>query len=672
MNELFVELGVEELPASFLAPAADAFAAGIKKLLGDIPHGAIRTAWTPRRLAVSVVGVDAQRPMVEKLVTGPGVAQAFVDGQPGPIAISFAKARGIEPSQLQVVDTPKGKVIGFLKMEGGERTIDVLAAGLGAVILGLPMRKTMRWEAGSVRFGRPIRHLCAVFGGQRVETIVAGVVASHATHGHWLRAPERVEVDSLASYLTGLRQHFVMADPVERKNVLTQQLHLAASHVHAEVDLDAALLDEVNNLIEWPRVIVGHFDPALLELPPRLLVESMKKHQRYFPLYQDGKLSHHFLVAINNPQGDAAVIAAGNARVLGARFYDARFFYAEDRKKPLAAHGERLAGMTWIRNLGTMAERQASLSAAAGRVAAALGEAEATQAAAVAAGALCKSDLTTQMVGEFPELQGHVGRLLALADGASSEVAAAIEEHYLPRFAGDALPVTRAGLVLALADRLHALSRCFSIGIKPSASADPQGLRRAALGAVLLIQALGYAGAVDTLLEAADPSGAGVRAEVRDFLLGRLKARLLEEGHPTDLVEAVFATGDTCVIPLTAKVQALSARVQDGTFGPIKTAFKRAAGLVKEHRATEVDAGLFEKEAEGALLAALASIPAAGAEASAQVEALAALRPVVDTFFDAVLVMTDDLPRRSNRLSLLRSVVDRFASLADFTRLSLD
>ena len=675
-EELFVEISTEEIPARLLDGAAEALEAGLIKLLGAIPHGAARRYATPRRIAVAVAEVAMTRPSTVKLITGPPAPQVFVSGDPAkgltPAGEAFCRARGVSPESLELMDGPKGKVAACRKVEGGEPTHAVIAAGLEALILGIPFKRSMRWSAGSARFARPIHGVCARHGQRKIEARVAGMETTDRSRGHFLLAPEMFSFRDSLDWLTELRSRHVLADPHERRGQILHQLRTRLEELGADAGdgtIDAELLAEVVNLVEAPRVIVGAFAPELLELPPRLLVESMKKHQRYFPVYRDGVLTNQFLVVTNNPFGDAAIIAEGNARVLAARFHDARFFYAEDRQLRLEAHGAKLGGMMWIRGLGTMAARQEALSLAAAELAADTG---ADPAEAARAGALCKADLCTQMVGEFPELQGHVGRLLAALDGEPEAVSRAIEEHWLPRFAGDTLPQTPAGRALALAERLTLLSQAWSIGIRPSATTDPQGLRRAAAGALQILLDMGRRGDIRTLLDRACPNNRAHHAEVAEFIQGRLKAMLTADPLPADLVEAVIATSGMDLVHDALRARALGALVRDGTFGPIKITFRRAAGLVKDHALAAYDPARFQHDAEQDLHRALALVPDARGDADAMIAALAALKPHVDRLFDAVLVMCEDPDLRNNRLGLLKSVTQRFAGLADFTRLSVE
>ena len=659
MGELFVEVRTEELPARFVVPAVEGLAANLAKLLGTLAPNPPRLFSTPRRFAVAFDGVEARRPLVERLVTGPPVGTAFKDGVATPAAEAFARKNGTTIDALEQVETPKGVVVAVRRMEGGESTTHLVGEGLSAAILAVPFKKTMRWGRGTVKFGRPIHAVTAVLDGERVDAEVAGISTGNTSVGHWLWHPEPFPVPDAMHWLAELNKRDVLADADERRRVMVRGLERAAERLGAELRLDDDLVAEVVNLVEFPTVIVGEFDASLLELPPRLLVEAMKVHQRYFPLYVDGRLSHRFLVVSNNPRGDADLIAAGNARVLAARFHDAKFFFAEDRKKSLANHGEKLAGMVWIRGLGTMFERQAAVAQAGGELAAAVGADPATTRAA---GNLCKCDLATQMVGEFPELQGHVGRLLADAEGRPN--ALAIEEHYLPRFTGDALPTTAEGRALALAERITLLGAAFAKGMQPTGGADPQGLRRAANGIVAIVLDVGYDGDVASLCALAGVD----RPDVTEFILARLRATLQAEGHATDLIEAVFATGGSDIVHIAERTRRMSDMVRSGEFGPIRTAFRRAAGLVKDHASAAFTPACFEHASEGALATALSGVN--GTDVAGSLAALAALRPLLDDFFNAVLVMCDDPAVRANRLGLLKAVTSAFAPLADFTRLS--
>jgi glycyl-tRNA synthetase beta chain len=673
---LFLEIGTEELPARFVGPAMEGIASALGKLLGALAPEPPRVWGTPRRVAVAFDGVLLQTPEVEKLVTGPPVAVAYRDGQPTPAAVAFAAKFGVPVDALERASGPKGEVIAARRMEGGERLVDLVAAGLEGAILGIPFQKSMRWGDRSEQFPRRIRYVCAVLDGARIHTTVCGEPTVATSVGHWLWHPEAFRVSGAESWLAELAQRHVDPDPASRRARIASQLADVAKAEGAQLQPDATLLAEVANLVEWPTPLVGEFEASLLALPERLLVESMKVNQRYFPLYRDGRLLNRFVVISNNPHGNAALIAAGNARVLAARFHDARFFFSEDAKRPLVEHGARLEGMLWLREVKgadgralTMAERQRVLAEASAGLAGLCG---ADAAVARAAASVCKADLCTLMVGEFPELQGHVGRkLLSEVEGGDPAVALAIEEHYHPRFSGDELPGSAAGLALALAERLTLLDAAFRAGLQPKGGADHLGLRRAATGVV----ALATGGGVEPVGVSALFSAAGcaASAEACEFVNARQRASLMEEGVPTDVVEAVFSAGSDALVDRAARARAFGALAADGGLGAIRATFRRVAGLVKQNPGEagtleELDAAALEAPGR-ALRDAVAAIPASQGP-DGQLASLVALRPQVDAYFDGVMVMADDPPVRAARLGLLRAIVARFSTLADFSRLS--
>lgn len=675
MAELFIEIGTEELPARFVGPMCEGLATALAKLLGSLAPCAPRVWGTPRRIAVAFDEVVAETEKVEKLVTGPPVAVAYRDGQPTPAAFAFAAKFGVAVESLERAPGPKGEVIAARRLEGGQRAVDLVAAGLEAAILGIPFKKTMRWGTRREQFPRPIRYVCAVVDGARIETSVCGEATVNTSVGHWLWHPDPFAVVGADAWVRELQARFVEPSIDVRRERISAQLALVAQQERADVRVDAALLDEVTNLVEWSSALVGEFDAALLVLPERLLVESMKVNQRYFPLYRDGQLLNRFVIISNNPHGDGALIAAGNARVLAARFHDAKFFFSEDAKRPLAQHGARLGGMVWLREVKgpngkalTMSERQAAVAVAGERLAGVCG---AHPGSALEAGLLCKSDLPTLMVGEFPELQGHVGRKLAEAEGLGADVALAIEEHYHPRFTGDEIPTTRAGTALALAERLTLIDAAFAAGLQPKGGADHLGLRRAANGVV----AVALGGLVAPLSAAGlfEVAGCAGGAEVCDFVLARMRASLTEDGVPTDVIEAVFSAGGDTLIDRAARARAFGALSADGRMGAIRATFRRVAGLVKQNpgEGTELETldGAALEVAGRSLRDAVAAIPTA-LDPDGQLAALVALRPLVDAYFDAVMVMADAPALRAARLGLLRAIVARFSTLADFSKLS--
>jgi glycyl-tRNA synthetase beta chain len=677
--ELFIEIRCEELPARFVGPAQAALGRATEKLLQGVDTGAVRTWATPRRLAVAVADVLTERPVEEKLITGPSEAAAFRDGAPTPAAQGFARSKGINVADLEIVDGPRGRVIAARVRTGGEQTADLIAAGLEAMILGIPFPKSMQWGAGGIQWGRPIHGVVAMLDGALIPTTVAGIATGNTTLGHRL-TPGPISVTGAADWVDQLRMQNVEPDGEIRRASIETQLAERAQALGTETPDMPDLVAEVANLTECPVVIDAQFEAELLALPPRLLVETMKVHQRVFPLFKDGALVNQFLVVTNHPYATddavAAVISKGNTKVLAARFHDAQFFYAEDRKNDLAAHGERLSGMRWIRDGGTMADKAQRLGALAQSLSDLVGADPDT---ARTVGSLSKADLTTQMVGEFPKLQGHVGRLLAQLQGQGDEVCLGIEEHYLPRYSGDALPTTPSGRAAALADRIDTLTGCFSLGLKPKGSADPLGLRRAANGLLIILRDAKIATGLDALWSQSGfspPNGSGW-ADLQTFVMARLRAQL-QERFATDLVDAVLATGDTDPVALEARAEAMHTLSHTAEFGPIKNTFKRVMGLTKDHESTDYDpAGLVDAAATALhqSLQAVSDQAAGLADAldfSGSLAQLSSLKAPVDTFFDAVLVMHEDETIRRNRLGLLRNVADQFRRIADFTHLSSD
>lgn len=704
--ELLIELGFEELPARMVGPAAAGFAEGVLGLLEGLSHGAVRTYATPRRLAVVVEGLATHQPTTERELMGPPADKAFTDGVPNEAGVAFARSRGADPATLRVVEVPKrGAVAVVTVREGGKAAAEVLAAGLAGVIAKVPFPKTMVWGDGGLSWARPLHRVTVLLGGKPVAGEAHGIGFNDQTIGHRLAA-EPVAVTDEAGWLAALRARFVEPDLAARRARIQDELDRVSASLGADPIRNDELLDEVVNLVEWPVAVVGTFDADLLDLPPRLLVTSMRVHQRYFPIYKAGSLTNQFVVISNNPFASAEVIAEGNARVLRARFFDARFFLREDLAKPLEAHGAKLSSMRWIRGLGTMAEKAARVGALADRLGELLPGLGADPATLRRAAALCKCDLATQMVGEFPELQGHVGRLYAARQGEGEAVAVAIEEHYLPRFSGDDVAVTPAGRLLALAERLDTLVGCFGVGLEPRGGGDPQGLRRAAVGSLQTLLAVGvhidlgrlFAAAVEVFHGearsrdgfeawrqhrgdgAAAKGGEAVVAALVEFALARWKASRVEAGLTGDLVDAVLhastPTGE--LVQLDAKLTALADLAGTPTFAPVLITVKRVLNILGAERrvGASIDPADCPEAVERELLELTAQVRDRVLWLSRELDfagvfaAVTGLAPAVDRFFVGVMVNDPDLAVRARRVGILAEVAELFASVADFSRIS--
>ncbi|MEZ4319025.1 MAG: glycine--tRNA ligase subunit beta [Myxococcota bacterium] len=692
VSELLIELVVEELPASFVRPALESLQSGVLGLLEGIGHGAVRTYATPRRLAVVVEGVEAARPVSKREVLGPPVSSAFKDGEPTKAGIGFARGKGVDPSALKVVEGPKGPVVAVEIEEGGEATRDLVGAGLAAVITAIPFRKSMEWGSGGLRFARPLHRVNALYDGVVIPGSLAGIPFGNHTIGHRLTHRE-IEFVSEAEWLGKLRENAVEPDLHAREMAIRHLLGEASETLGCDAISDSELLEEVLHLVEAPTLVIGRFDAELLSLPSRLLIKAMKAHQRYFPVFRNGGLSNEFVVISNNPWGKADAIAQGNANVLRARFHDAQFFFAEDKRKRLEVHAEQLLKMRWIRGLGTMSDKQARIASLAAELAPRFG---ADPAVARRAGELCKSDLATQMVGEFPDLQGHMGHLYALAQGEPAPVAAAIEEHYQPAGAGDSVASSPAGAALAVAERLDTLVGCFGIGMVPKGSGDPQGLRRAMLGIQATLRHHDVRIELDDLFalgvrqfhaasegfdawEKAQGDGAehaALVAALVEFASGRFRANAVSEGASADLVQAVLDVGSTDGIDRQARLDALLGFAGSDDFLPIMHTFKRVLNITKGHDFPVPDPTAFTEDAERTLAEASTRVGSEVADAVAALQYSRAFQSVltlagpVSDFFDAVLVDAPDPAVKAVRMGLLLRVSSIFLQLADFSKIS--
>lgn len=688
-RELLIELQHEELPAGMIRPALAALEKGVLALLDGVEHGRVRSFATPRRLALVVDAVADGRPRVTKQVLGPPVSSAYKDGVLTKAGEGFARGKGVDPSALVEVDGPKGRVVAAEVTEGGERAEDLVGAGLAGVIAGIPFKKSMEWGTGGFRWARPLHRVVVLLGGAVVPGEVAGIPFGDETVGHRL-CPGAFRVTGFDDWHAGLRERAVTPDLKQREARIRQLLVEASERLGSDPIVDEVLLEEVLHLVEAPTLVIGAFDEELLALPPRLLIKAMKAHQRYFPVFRGGSLTHQFVVISNNPFADEAHVARGNAAVLRARFHDAKFFFAEDQKKPLEVHGAQLAKMKWIDGLGTMAQKQERVAALAAELAHLFG---ADVEAARRAGALCKSDLATQMVGEFPDLQGHMGRLYALAQGEDPRVAAAIEEHYQPAGAGQDAAPSAEGAVVAVADRLDTLVGCFGIGLVPKGSGDPQGLRRCVLGVLTTLQAHGvraelgdlFRRAAMSLDDVADGYDAWAAkrpvldelvAQLVEFASTRFKASATAGGTSGDLVDAVLAVGPADVIDWNARLNGLLGVAGTPDFLPIMHTFKRVLNITAGQDAPVPSPDALTEPAERDLAEATVRVEAEVTAAVGRLDvdgaftsALSLSGPVA-AFFDAVLVEAPDPAVKAVRMGLLLRVAAIFARLADFSRIS--
>ena len=692
---LLFEVGTEELPAGEVQPAVEQLRAGVLSGLdaARLAHGEARTFATPRRLTVVVEAVVGRSPDATRQALGPPVKAAFgPDGTPTKAATKFAEAQGVSVQALRRVQTPKGEYLAAEVTETGRAASALLPGLLGAAVHGIQFKKSMRWGDVEQTFARPVQWLLALHGQEVVPVVFADVKSGRMTLGHRFLSPGPHPVAHPRDYPALLERAHVQADVARRKERIRSEAVEAARKVGGRIREDEALLDQVTQLVEWPTAVLGSFEERHLDLPPEVLVQEMTSHQRYFPVLDAaGKLMPRFVAVSNTPVADPALSRRGYERVLRSRLTDGRFFFDEDRKVPLAARVPALERVVWQGKLGSYAEKVGRIRLLAAALTRAVGRPELLEVVDRAA-FLAKADLTTGMVGEFPELQGVMGREYALASGEPPAVAQAIADHYLPRGASDPVPADDPGALVGMADRLDTLAGLFALGKPPTASADPFGLRRACLGVVHLVLGRGYRLSLDAAVEQALDGvgkklgfGAAPRAEAKsqllDFFRGRLRA-LWGDRARGDVVEAVLAAGFDDLRLARARLDAFAQVVGAPDFTPLAIAFKRVANIVEKQgrdvSPEPADPRLFQEPPEKELARAAREASTevhralAAEDAPAALAAARALKGPVDVFFDKVLVMTDDRPVRENRVRLLREVAKVFAPLADLSRIQAE
>jgi glycyl-tRNA synthetase beta chain len=698
--ELLLEIGVEELPYQFIAPALAILKEAAEQLFKDhrLAFQSVRTLGTPRRLTVVVEGLATLQLSMAKEAMGPSKSVAFDPaGQPTRAAMGFAAGQGVAVHELQVRQTPKGEYLFAVKQELGRPTKVVLGELLPLLIAKLSFPKAMKWNATGVRFARPVRWLVVIYGGATLPIEAAGITAGNKTLGHRvLGSSKGLVVRDSGSYLKGLERQGVTPDPQRRRHMIEEQIATLCKKAGFSLNVDVDLLDQAVYTTECPNAIIGSFKPAYLEVPQEILITSMKEHQGFFSLmHKDtGKLVPHFIAVTNNRAKDMGLIREGNERVLAARLADAKFFFDEDRKVKLEDRVPKLAGVTFQQKLGTMEKKQQRVKKLAGVIASTLRpQDDKLKQACERAAELCKADLLTGVVGEFPELQGIMGGEYAKHDGESEAVSQAIREQYLPRSIEGELPKTIAGQVLSLADRLDSIAAFFYVGLVPTGSEDPFALRRNATAVVRIILEgdlrIDLGSYVDTArnlvigdgFKGGADSAEGGRRRMTEFLFERVRhyARVVHALRD-DVIEAVLkqAHGKTLdLVDLVQRMKALEAVTTKPEFDPLIVGFKRAHRLVEKEKwdRQPVDNARFAHPAESALYQAtvderdkLMSGMKRG-DYSQALDALVRLKPAIDAFFAAVMVNAEDQAVRSNRLSLLQEVDDFFNSFADFSQI---
>lgn len=686
-RDLVFEIGTEELPSSAVYAAIEQLNVNVPAALDDarLQYGTVTVFATPRRIAMLVSELAERQSDSVTTAKGPAAKAAFdAEGKPTPAAIGFARGKGVPVESLQVVDDENGSYVYATVETAGVAAVEVLPELLGRLIEGLEWAKSQRWGTSTVRFPRPVRWLLALYGDEVVPVTFGDLTAGRVTRGHRFLAAGPVSLSTAAGYAGALEGAYVLVDQERRARVLREGIEAQGASAGGRAVIAEKTFAEVVNLVEWPTVAIGTFDEEFLAVPREMLENAMGSHQRYFAVERaDGSLDNRFVVAHNGDPARTPQIVSGHERVIRARLSDAAFFYHEDLKVPLEGWLPRLDTVVFQVKLGSMSAKIARIERLSERIAAMLGAPADEAAFALRAAHLAKADLVTNAVVEFTDLQGVMGRYYALAAGEEPGVAHAIEEHYRPRFSGDALPASLAGRIVSIADKTDTICGIFAAGMAPKGSADPFALRRGAIG-VLQMMLDGTAVTLDELIaEALAPLAGALEFDVeatgtavRDFFVTRLEKILRDRGHAYDTVDAVLAVAADDPADALARCEALTFfRESSDAMEDLSVAYTRAKNLAKPELGTATDATLMGGE-EGALAAALDDAERTTGSLmeqraySAVLEAFSGLRAPIDSFFDAVLVMDPDPALRDNRLRLLNRFVAVFGAYADFSRLA--
>ena len=694
LHTLAFEIGTEEIPAFDLDQATKQLEKMAPEALdaARIPHGAVEVYSSPRRLIVLAHDVADETEALVEEHKGPSAKIAFdAEGNPTKAASGFARGKGVDVSALELREVDGTPYVYAVKNIPASPVRELLPGVLEGLITGISWPKSCRWGVRTEYFSRPVRWLVALLDDEVVPVEFAGLTSGRATRGHRVLAPGEHEVATASQLIDVVRAAFVVPSQAEREAAVRAGVAAIEERTGACAELPAKTLLEVVNLCEYPTVLMGAFDEEFLQVPEEIIVDAMLMHQRYFPLYDaEGKLTNHFIVVSNGDPKAADVITGGNERVVRARLSDAKFFYDEDRKRPLESYVEKLDTVVFQEQLGTVRAKTDRIVALADHLAAAAGLSDGDAADAHRAAFLCKADLVTNAVVEFTSVQGVMGAYYAEASGENEQVARAIGDHYRPRFSGDEPPASLVGKVVATADKLDTICGLFAVGQGPTGSSDPFALRRSALGILTMLTGEGQGAAlevslvdaIDASLDAYEKGGidfdrAAVRAEVIDFFITRTKVMVRDAGNGADTIDAVLAVGVQEPVEFIRRVAALeTARAEEQeAFDDLATAYARANNLRDASLGVEVDESLLTEvehalscavvQAEGRVSRALEAddYPAALAE-------LASLRKPVDLFFERIMVMDEDEALRANRLRLLNRFVAVFENVADFGKMA--
>lgn len=694
METLLLEIGAEEIPAGYIEPSLNALSAILLQKLKEerIEHGEAKTFGTPRRLSVMVTGVSTRQAPLTIEVTGPPEKAGFDGaGQPTVAGKKFAEKMGIPVKSIRVKQTEKGSYLCAVKTDPGLESKVVFKNMLPQVIAAIPFPKVMKWADLDVKFARPVQSILALFGKQVISFELGNIKSGRHTFGHRFLHAGKIRISHPDEYVKKLRSALVLVDIDERKNDIKKHISEIAAKLDGKVLQDDELVNIVTNLVEYPVPVAGRFDKGYLEVPDEILINSMREHQKYFAVTDaSGHLLPCFIAVNNTIAQNMKLVAKGHERVLRARLEDARFFYRSDIKISLDIRVEKLKGVLFQAKLGSMYEKTERIEKIAGYLADEISDDPEIKKRVLRAARLCKADLVSNIVGEFPKLQGVMGRIYAMHAGEERNVALAIEEHYRPAYSGGSLPETTVGAIVGISDKIDSICGCFSAGLIPTGTSDPYALRRQAIGIIQIMLEKKFSFSLKAVIEKSillfgikskDEEKETVE-KIYNFLQSRMSHLLAEQGFSKDVVSAVVNASVDHVPNVWNRAGALEKLKAAPDFEPLAVAFKRVVNIIKKSAPESaagdmggVDERLFEKECESALFAAYRDVKRSvsdNLEKGAFEQALldiASLKNPVDAFFEGVLVMADDENIRNNRLSLLRAIAELFALFADFSKI---
>ncbi|MFQ9309377.1 MAG: glycine--tRNA ligase subunit beta [Paraclostridium sordellii] len=683
-NYLLFEIGVEELPARYVNSAMEQLKLNIVKSFDEnrITYDSVNVYSTPRRLTVVVDNICERQEDLEEEVKGPAKKIAVdADGNFTKPLLGFMKSKGIKEEDLYFKQVGKEEyAFGKIKQEG-KLTSEVLKTVLPEAIKSMTFPKAMRWGGKNMRFIRPIRWMVCILNDSVLDIELEGIVSGNVTKGHRFLGESEFEVNTLDEYLAKLKENFVILNQDERKSIIKEQCEEVAKSLGGEIELDEELLEEVTHLVEYPTAFYGEFDEDYAKLPKEVVITPMKQHQRYFPVLKDGKLLPNFVAVRNGDSHRIDNVKSGNEKVLEARLADALFFYKEDTKKSLESYIEKLKTVVFQAKLGTVYDKTLRIEKLANDILDKLNESGVKE-DTLRAAKLCKADLVTGMVFEFTELQGVMGREYAKVSGENENVAEAIFEHYLPRFAGDILPKTKAGIILSIADKLDSIAGFFAIGIQPTGSQDPYALRRQALGIINILMDnnldISLKELVDLTLDNysfIEFNKEEVLNQIMDFFKDRIKNLFRDLGIRYDVIDAILSSNIDDIADMYARANALNSWIDKDELVEMLTAFNRVATLAQKAETDKVDINLMREEAEFNLYQQFQEIRSnvehllADKEYTKALDAFASLRPAIDNMFDSVMIMDKDEAIKNNRLAILKQIYDIMLNICDLSKI---